>query len=230
MCRILLLVNSGLGWKTAWVDLYHSWSGLLKGSWKRSLGCGGMNKYVPPPQPGVSLVTQLTEGIWTCPPSPGPGSKSRKQQKDVPGGPQLFWGHGQPSPFFLWTLSCLFALWSDLAQGKEAPSKCFFGFPHLFVRNLHSLSLPSLLWCIQTTLHPLALSSKFPLFYSWTYLASLLLKESDPASSYHQQFLPISLQTYLPLPYTCPTIPSSLSPTLASSPVALRSFIQGKGM
>ena len=135
--------------------------------------------------------------------------------------------HRQPSPSFLWTPSCLFALWSDLALGKKAPNRCFSDPPISSSESCMILLSPLCSDALQATLHPFDLSSAdFP-----SPLVPPLLQDYLPwlplAQGIRSRFLRSPTHSPYPTPskltFLCPPPPPpSLSPTPASSP-ALRS-------
>lgn len=216
MCRILLLVNGGLGWKTAWIDLYHSWSGLMKGPWKKSLVWGGgqggrgRSKHKPPPQPGVCLITYSLKGFR---PPFFLLSASQQRQKAVAEGcaglmPVILRHseHQQPIDNKLQVShpSCglrpvylhFGVIWPwtrrHLTDAFPIPLslhlKAAWFSSHLSALMRFKPPFTHLICLLQIS--PLHL----PLPYSrTTYLGSLLLKESDPDSSDHQHTVPTQL-------------------------------------
>lgn len=200
-------------------------------------GGRGRSKHEPPPQPGVCLITYSLKGFR--PPFFLLSASQQRQKAAAEGCAGLMpvilrhsapAAHRQPSPSFLWTPSCLFALWSDLALDKKASNRCFSDPPisssescMIFLSPLCSDGFKppfTHLICL-LQISPLHL----PLPYSrTTYLGSLLLKESDPDSSDHQHTVPTQLPPNPPLPSTSPTLPTTHPCIQPSPPVRQAAF------
>lgn len=237
-----------------WIDLYRSWSGLMKGSWMKSLVCEGegsqgVSKYEPPPQPGVSLVTYWRNLEPCLPPlcklAEAESSSRRPCWVDskhsealrVPEAlVSLPHSSCRPSPVHLY----LGGFRARTRRHLEGMLFLILTAPCLFSRHLSFLSLSSLLWC--TTSHPShPFDVSFPSFsfplvtlHSRTYLSSLLLKESDPHSSAAHYTVSTQLPPNLPSSalhplHTTPPTPFSLPPPQhPSEPSFLQATLQGR--